>query len=157
MRKLRAVLIDDQEIVVNVLKDYLSTRNYEVLSYTKPAVCPIHDVKVNYCCMDFPCADVIITDFKMPGRNGLELLREQSALGCRLLRENKAVMSGYIDDESHKQIQQLGHAFFKKNRLRSHFFRPGWTIVKKGRIFLSHYAPGEKKRGTHILIMCGVS
>ena len=33
MRKLRAVVIDDEKIIVHLLKDFLSTRNYEVISY----------------------------------------------------------------------------------------------------------------------------
>jgi DNA-binding response OmpR family regulator len=104
MRKLRTVLIDDRKIIVNMLKDFLSIRNYDVLSFTRPVVCPIRDERGKNCSTDYPCADVIITDFKMPGMNGLELFREQSTHGCKLTRENKAIMSGYIDEESHKQI-----------------------------------------------------
>ena len=114
MRKLRAVVIDDEKIIVHLLKDFLSTRNYEVISYTRPVVCPIRDEKGNLCKTDYPCADVVITDFRMPGMNGLELLQEQSTHGCKLARENKAVMSGHIDQESYKQIKRLGHAFFQK-------------------------------------------
>ncbi len=114
MRKRRAVVIDDEEIIVNMLKDFFSTRNYEVISYTRPVVCPICDEKRNFCSTDSPCADVIITDFKMPGMNGLELLQEQSKHGCKLRRESKAVMSGNIDEESYKQIKRRGYAFFQK-------------------------------------------
>lgn len=147
MRKLRAVVIDDQEIIVNMLKDYLSIRNYEVLSYKKPAVCPIHDVKGNYGCTDYPCADIIITDFTMPGRNGLELLREQSACGCKLTRENKAVMSGYIDEESHKQIQQLGHAFFQKPIAFSRL--SAWLDDCEKRVDLSRPLCSRRKETRH--------
>ena len=114
MRKRRAVVIDDEEIIVHVLKDFLSTRSYEVLSYTRPVVCPMLDKKGNLCNTDYPCADVIITDFTLPGMNGLELLQEQLTHGCKLTRENKAVMSGYIDEEGHKQIKRLGYAFIGK-------------------------------------------
>ncbi|HUI44437.1 MAG TPA: response regulator [Nitrospirota bacterium] len=114
MRKRRAVVIDDEEIIVHVLKDFLSTRNYEVFSYTRPVVCPIFDKKGNLCNANYLCADVILTDFTLPGMNGLELLQEQSAHGCKLTSENKAVMSGYIEEESHKQIKRLGYAFIPK-------------------------------------------
>jgi hypothetical protein len=50
----------------------------------------------------------------MPRMNGLELLQEQSRHGCKLTRENKAVMSGYLDEESHRKIKQLRYAFFQK-------------------------------------------
>ncbi len=114
MRKRRAVVIDDEEIIVNVFKDFFSTRNYAVLSYTMPVVCPLRDEKGNLCNTDYPCADVIITDFEMPHMNGLELLQEQSKHGCKLQRENKAVMSGHLDEESHRKIKQLRYAFFQK-------------------------------------------
>ena len=92
MRKRRAVVIDDKVISVHSLNNYLSTRNYEVISYTRPVVCPIRDEKGNLCNTDYPCADVIITDFRMLVINGLDLFQEQSKRGCMLTRENKAVM-----------------------------------------------------------------
>jgi CheY-like chemotaxis protein len=114
MRKPRAIVIDDEEIIVHLLKDFFSARDYEVLSYTRPVICPICDDGEISCNTDYPCADVIITDFNMPGMNGLKLLQEQATHGCKLMRENKAVMSGYIDGEDQEQIKRLGYAFFQK-------------------------------------------
>lgn len=114
MRKRRAVVIDDEEFVLDILKDYFSTRGYDVFAYTGPIVCPIHSDERNPCDTDYPCADVVITDFTMPRMNGLELLQEQSRQGCMLRSENKAVMSGYLDRESHRKIKELGYEFFQK-------------------------------------------
>lgn len=114
MRKRRAVIIDDEESIIDLFKDFFSTRGYEVLAYTTPVVCPFPDENGNRCNTDYPCADVIITDFSMPGMNGYERLLEQSRRGCKLRKENKAVLSGYLDDESHLEIKQLGYAFFQK-------------------------------------------
>jgi FixJ family two-component response regulator len=114
MRKRRAVVIDDEEIIVNLLKEYFLIRNYEVFSYTSPVVCPLRDENWNLCNTDYPCADVIITDFKMPRMTGLGLLQEQFRHGCKLTTENKAVMSGHLDEESYRKIKQLGYAFFQK-------------------------------------------
>ncbi len=114
MRKRRAVIIDDEEIIVDLFKDFFFERKYEVLAYTGPVVCPMRDEKGNLCNTVYPCADVIITDFEMPRMNGLELLQEQSRHGCNLKRENKAVMSGHLDEESHWKVKQLGYAFFQK-------------------------------------------
>jgi len=114
MRKRRAVVIDDDEVIVNLFRDYLSTRNYEVFSYTVPVVCPLRDENWNLCNTDYPCADVIITDFNLPRMSGLGLLQEQARHGCKLLIENKAVMSGFLDSESYRKIKLMGYAFFEK-------------------------------------------
>ena len=148
MRKRRAVVIDDEEIIVHLLKDFLSTRNYEVISYTRPVVCPIRDEKRNLCNTDYPCADVIITDFRMPGMNGLELLQEQSTHGCKLTRENKAVMSGHIDQESYKQIKRLGYAFFQKPIEFSEV--SDWLDECEKRVDLSEPLGSRRKETRHV-------
>ncbi len=148
MRKRRAVVIDDEVIIVHLLKEFLSTRNYEVLSYTRPVVCPIRDEKGNLCNSDYPCADVVITDFRMPGMNGLELLQAQSTHGCKLTRENKAVMSGHIDQESYKQIKQLGYSFFRKPIEFSHL--SSWLDECEKRVDLSEPLGSRRKVARHI-------
>jgi DNA-binding NtrC family response regulator len=147
MRKRRAVVIDDEESIVNMLKNYLATRNYEVLSYTRPVVCPIPDKKGNLCSTNYPCADVIITNFRMPGMNGLELLQEQSTHGCRLTRENKAVMSGHIDEENYKEIRRLGYAFFQKPIDLSLF--SAWLGECEKRMDLSEPLGSRRKEARH--------
>jgi DNA-binding NtrC family response regulator len=114
MRKRRAVVVDDEEMIVQMLTIFFSARNYEVLSFTRAVVCPILDKNERPCGTGYPCADVLITDFSMPGKNGLEMLQEQAQHGCKLIRENKAVMSGFIDDGHYQQIKRLGYAFFQK-------------------------------------------
>ena len=52
MRKWRAVVIDDEEIIVHLLKDCLSLGSYEVLSYTGPVICPISYEKIKRCSVD---------------------------------------------------------------------------------------------------------
>jgi len=155
MRKPRAVVIDDEEIVVHLIKNYLCARNYEVLSYTRPVICPILDEKGNHCNSDYPCADIVITDFRMPGMNGLELLQAQSKHGCKLTRENKAVMSGHIDQESYMQIKRLGHAFFQKPIDFSHF--SAWLDKCEKKVDLSGPLGSrrrETRHATHYEVRC---
>jgi FixJ family two-component response regulator len=114
MRKRRAIIVDDEEIIVQMLTNFFSARNYEVLAFNRAVVCPIQDKNERPCSTGYPCADVLITDFSMPGKNGLEMLAEQEQQGCKLIKENKAVMSGFIDDEHYRQIKSLGYAFFQK-------------------------------------------
>jgi DNA-binding response OmpR family regulator len=146
MRKRRAVVIDDEKSIVDLFKVFFSTAGYEVLSYTTPIVCPIRDEK-NLCNTDYPCADVIITDYKMPGMNGLELLEEQSRHGCKLTRENKAVMSGYLDEESHRNVRQLGYAFFQKPIDFSNF--SAWLEECEKRVDLFQPLGSRRKETRH--------
>jgi DNA-binding NtrC family response regulator len=147
MRKRRAVVIDDEELIVELFKDFFSTRGYEVLSYTSPVVCPIRDEQGNLCNTDHPCADVIITDFEMSGMNGLELVEEQSRHGCKLMRENKAVMSGGLDAESYRKIKERGYAFFQKPIDYSEF--SAWLDECEKRVVLSRPLGSRRKETRH--------
>jgi len=41
MRKRRAIIIDNEPVVLQLLVTYLSKRGYEVLSFHEPIVCPV--------------------------------------------------------------------------------------------------------------------
>ena len=77
-------------------------------------MCPIIEGHVEGCFRKDPCADLIITDFRMPERTGIELLEIQARRGCKLDVRNKAIMSAYIDDENKKRIESLGCSFIQK-------------------------------------------
>jgi DNA-binding NtrC family response regulator len=114
MRKRRAIVVDDEQMIVNLLKHFFSTRDYEVFSYTRPVDCPIRDIKGSIESTDCPCADVIITDYMMSPLNGLDLLQRQAGYGCPIPKENKAVMSGFLSQDILTRINQHGYRFFSK-------------------------------------------
>lgn len=114
MRKRRVLIFDDEEIILYVLKDFFSTLGYEVLSFAEPVICPIYRHDAEACAQHYPCADVVIVDFHMPRMNGIELLQRQAARGCKLTNGNKALTTGYIDEENHKRLEAQGYAFFQK-------------------------------------------
>ncbi len=115
MRKPRVVIFDDEVFILNMLNDFFRMRGYEVLSYADPSVlCPLLGAEGDSCGYGRPCADVLITDFSMPGLNGVELIAHQLRKGCSMDNRNKAVISGYIDEQSRRQVQELGCAFFQK-------------------------------------------
>jgi CheY-like chemotaxis protein len=114
MRKPRAIIFDDHETTLLALKKWMSKRGYEVIAFNEPIICPIYEKKTESCIKENQCADIIITDFKMPRMNGIELLQYQSQRGCTLDIKNKAIISAYMDDENKKAIKKIGCIFFEK-------------------------------------------
>ncbi len=114
MRKRRVIIFDDEEVIVFLFNKFFSSLDYEVLAFTEPAVCPVYEKNADACSQNSPCADIIITDFRMPRMNGLDLLRAQTRNGCKLTARNKAVTSGYLDEEIQAEIEGLGCRYFQK-------------------------------------------
>jgi CheY-like chemotaxis protein len=113
LRRPRAVVFDDDIVVVALLKTYLLLRGYDVLTYREPRVCPIYEDDPQ-CNVTYPCADIMLVDFSMPRMNGIELLKAQSARKCKLTSKNKALITGYSDLLSQSIIDDLSCAFFEK-------------------------------------------
>jgi CheY-like chemotaxis protein len=113
MRIKRAVLVDDEPLLIDALSMYFEERGYEILAFQEPVICPVyygpHDCKQQYA-----CADIMLIDYHMKGMNGLTILREQTSRGCRLIPRNKAIMSGRIDDDITQTMDRFGIAFFQK-------------------------------------------
>jgi CheY-like chemotaxis protein len=115
MRKPRAIIFDDEIFVLNMLKDFFLMRGYEVLSSSDPtSICPLYGDGGDACKNDHPCSDIMVTDFNMPGVNGVEILEYQARKGCKLDIRNKSVISGYIDDRNRQRVSQLGCNFLQK-------------------------------------------
>jgi CheY-like chemotaxis protein len=114
VRKRRAIIYDDNEVILEMLKSFLANRDYEVICFNEPSACPIYGEDAKSCPKTGQCADVMITDLKMPRMTGIELLRQQADRGCKLDVRNKVVISGYAGEEDFEAIRKLGCAFFKK-------------------------------------------
>jgi len=113
MRKPRAIIFDDEPVVLDVFKLFFEARGYEVMTFREPVTCAVYGDHED-CPRPSPCADIIITDFRMPKMNGVELLLAQARHGCKLTTKNKALISGYIGDDHRSMIDELGAVFFPK-------------------------------------------
>jgi DNA-binding NtrC family response regulator len=113
MRKRRVIIYDDEKGILNVLTDYFSMRNYDVVTFESPVVCPI-DVNNGLCTNNNACADIIITDFMMTGMTGVELFKAQSLRQCRVPIKNKALISGSVGDSQLEKMREEGYATFAK-------------------------------------------
>ncbi len=124
MRRRRAIVFDDDIVIIGLLKKFFALRGYDVVTYLEPVICPIYKGKPE-CDASGPCADIMIVDYSMPVMNGIELLKAQQTRKCGLIAKNKALMTGYADSLDRSTIEELGCAFFEKplnfNRLAAWF------------------------------------
>jgi response regulator RpfG family c-di-GMP phosphodiesterase len=135
MRKPRVIILDDEEIVLYNLREWMSKKGFEVLIFNEPKVCPIQGNNGEYCTKEKQCADILITDYKMPQISGIELLQKQSKRRCPIDIRNKTIISGSTDDEIKKTTYELRCSLFKKPFRLSEI--SDWLSECKKRIDLS--------------------
>jgi CheY-like chemotaxis protein len=112
---LKAKLIDDELLLSAVIKKVLQRYGCHVQTFSDPTKACRASVDPSFkCSLEAPCADVIITDLRMPSMNGLEFLKLQRQCGCKVLDANKALMSAIITTHQQKELFELGHFFFQK-------------------------------------------
>ena len=114
MRKIRVNIFDDDKSNLELLRDFLEMRDYEVLTFDSPVGCPVYQEHGTECKNLKPCADIILTDYQMPRMTGIEMLSSQARNGCRIDPRNKAVMSGDPYSIKQEDLEALGCAFFNK-------------------------------------------
>ena len=113
MRRPRAIVFDDDIVITGLLKKFFVLRDYDVVTYFEPLICPIYTNRIE-CDTTGPCADIMIVDYSMPVMNGIDLLRTQQKRNCGLISKNKALMTGYADALDRSAVEELGCAFFEK-------------------------------------------
>ena len=114
MRKPRVIILDDEPLVLEMLGGFFTQKGYEIFSLIEPVICPLYERSAASCDKVVPCADVVITDLKMPKMSGIELLERQTRRGCKLDIKNKAVISAHLDEDSMRRISELGCVYFEK-------------------------------------------
>ena len=95
---MKAIIIDDDPMMLTLLETLLNKRAYDVQRYTSANLCPIYDYKSCDCPMTNLCADVIITDLLMPFVNGVEFIERLRQMGCKC--KHIAMMSGSWTEEN---------------------------------------------------------
>ncbi len=65
---LKALIVEDEVPILNALKEFFTQKQFQVVALAENANQALRMLKKN------PC-DVVITDIKMPGMDGLELMR----------------------------------------------------------------------------------
>jgi len=114
VRRLRALVLDDDESIRQLLVALLRGRGYEVIDHPEPIHCTVYDREHCACREGFTCGDVMITDVEMPRVSGLDLLEDQRRRGCKVDTRNVAVMSGGWTREGLERARGMGCTIFDK-------------------------------------------
>lgn len=118
--KVRAIVLEDNELLRALIYDMLKERGYEVYASSEPLFCPLYLDCECPCPVEHVCTTIIITDINMPNMTGLEFIEHQKSNGCKV--QNVAVMSGRWTDEVLEHAKRLGcHTFnkpFKTDEIR---------------------------------------
>jgi len=80
---MKAIVLDDDLLILSLVATVLHRRGFEVQSYSDPTLCPLYATQG---CLDQTpshCPDVIITDFMMPHVNGIEFIEALLKKGCK--------------------------------------------------------------------------
>lgn len=117
MRKRRAILYNDDPLLLEFFRDVFTAMDYEVIDVGKAVACPLSRKAAGACAG--PCADVMLMDYRIRGSSSIFLLLAQNTKGCRIPNQNRAVMSGSFDDASLQALSDTGCAFFQKPVLLS--------------------------------------
>ena len=107
---MHVLVLDDDEVMGQVAAHLLERAGYRVTLFCDP------DHLLNQLRATAHGVDAVVTDFNMPGRNGLDVAREVGAIapGLPLI-----LSSGYIDDALRAEAARLGvrHLLGKENTL----------------------------------------
>lgn len=100
---LEIVVVDDKVMITDLFESYIKLSGTEAKVYT------FNDSEK---AMEFlhtnTHIDIVITDYKMPVVNGLELLAASPSGATRIL------ISGYVSDIAEEKLSELHATFFEK-------------------------------------------
>lgn len=97
----KILLIDDDELVIRSLEKLLARKGYSVDAISDPKAAVQRAAEVSY--------DLIITDIRMPGMNGIkaieEIQKDEEKTGRKV---NCMVITGYAEEDAPGRAIQLG-------------------------------------------------
>jgi CheY-like chemotaxis protein len=109
----KAIILDDDPVILSLLATLLARRGYEVITFTSPAQCPIYTDKTCPCTLEAPCPEIILTDLDMPAVTGIEFLATLQKKRCKC--PHIAIMTGsHVGENDLKRIAHMGVKLFAK-------------------------------------------
>ena len=101
-KPLEIVIVDDEEQITELLKTFIefSSKDAKVHAFNDAS-------KARDYLMNNPI-DVVITDYKMPNYNGIELLEAAPK------KARKILISGYVSEVAEEKLNKINAVFFEK-------------------------------------------
>jgi CheY-like chemotaxis protein len=121
-RRMKVILLEDDEDLRGLLAERLRSYGYEVAAYATPIQCCPSCSK---CTAGFFStmvgADILVTDNRMPDMTGTEFIERMVKCGCALPPENCCVLSSYLTQEEEERIRSFGCQIFPKTISEAEF------------------------------------
>lgn len=101
-KRLEVVIVDDEVQITELLKTFLqcSSKNSNIHTFNDAIEAKSYMSKNKI--------DVLITDYKMPKCNGIQLMEQLDS------DVKKILISGYVSEIAEERLQQLDAVFFEK-------------------------------------------
>jgi two-component system response regulator YesN len=101
-KRLEVVIVDDEAQITELIKAFIecSSKNSNIHTFTDSSEAMKYLSKNTI--------DVLITDYKMPKFNGIELMETLPK------RVKKVLISGYVSEIAEEKLQKLDAVFFEK-------------------------------------------
>lgn len=100
--------------VLKLLTLILQNKGHQVQGVTDNYFCPSYSLEKCPYPPGTRCADAVIINTRKPVLETLPVLKEQNEKGCKLTKQQKAIMSCFFTDEQKQTIQSLGYPIIKK-------------------------------------------
>jgi CheY-like chemotaxis protein len=97
----RVAYVDDDEVVQLMVHRVLERAGFNVTSFSDP------EDLLSAVQQDPECYDLLVTDFSMPGKNGLQVAREVRAVCPEI---PVIIATGFASEELTQSVEELGHA-----------------------------------------------
>lgn len=110
--KLRALIFEDENALRNALCQYLKRIGFEVVSFSDPCFSLFCSASQCPCLENQTCADVLISDIRMPQTYGVQFIQDLLNKGCRF--KNIMIMSADFTMPEYRQSVELGFNTIEK-------------------------------------------
>jgi len=112
MRKLKILIIEDEECIRDSLTWYLEDLGHQVSAVSAPFHCNVY--RGERCPRDARCTDVLLIDQHLPELRGLDFIELLTQRGCKGVTRNIILMSGDTTSINMEKAARLGCTVVQK-------------------------------------------